>query len=259
MKLSIDIGNTSTKFGVFDGTELMKYYHMHTPKKKSDYTEVRMVLKEFLKIKDTEPRIGISSVVPLVDNSIRLLMLTAFKTKTLNVSSEVNLPININVRNKLSVGADRICNAVFGYEYFNRKENVLIIDTGSAVTYDLIKNTGDYEGGLIAPGINTLGLSLHMNTAKLPLIDFAVKSDSPKQFIGKNTESAIKSGVYYSFVDSMNGIIARFNEEMNGDLKVILTGGLTKIFYKDIVHDYDFIQNTVLHGINYIMMYNYGH
>lgn len=256
MQLAVDIGNTSIKFGVFGGLKLLKCYQMPAPDNISGFNQISGIIEKLNNSKYKISQIGISSVVPNNDKKIEILILTAFKIKPLNVSVKVDLPIIIKLKNKYGLGADRICNAVFGYEYFNRKENVLIIDTGTAVTYDLVKKNGDYEGGLIAPGINTMGLSLHLKTAKLPLINFTVKSGNPKHFIGKNTESAIKSGVYFSFVESMNGIITRYKKEVKGDLKVILTGGLTNIFKNDIKHDYEHIENTVLKGINYILMYN---
>jgi type III pantothenate kinase len=138
------------------------------------------------------------------------------------------------------VGSDRICNAAAGYKYFGRKHNVIIIDFGTATTYDIVLKSGEFIGGVIAPGIGTSAESIHTKTSKLPLIP-TEKLIFPKNPAGRNT---------------LEGMVKRLEKTNKVKFKIILTGGFAPIIQERTVLKTEIRKDLVMEGINYILHYN---
>jgi type III pantothenate kinase len=252
MILTIDIGNTNTHVGIFKGKNLIKYTNLYT----SPLNKTHAILKKFLG-NHLINGVGISSVVPKINKFYKKYFIELFDLKPLFVNYKSKLPITIKVKNLKNVGSDRICNCVFGYEYYNRKENVLIIDSGTAITYDVVLKNGDFIGGSIAPGIKTISKSLNQYTSSLPLIemnDLKITS-SP---IGRNTVEALSSGIIFSVIDSVDGMISRIKDFYNIDFRIILTGGDSEFIKPKLKNKIILKKYSVLEGINFILQISNG-
>ncbi len=262
MNLAIDIGNSFTHFAVYNGSKQV-YCH------KSRLNEPNGLKNILLKIANKYPpegtyfkqddlhkitSIGISSVSPSTYEYISNYAINIFKIKPLTINNKTKLPVVIKINNPVTIGTDRICNAVFGYEYFKRKHNVLIIDIGTANTFDIVTIKGEFVGGIIAPGIMISSKALNTNTGKLPLIEYS-KLSFKSPLIGKNTFEAISSGLVNYMIFATEGIVSAVKKHFNGKLKVIITGGSSNFLINNVNFKYTYIQNTVLDGINCILNY----
>ena len=168
------------------------------------------------------------------------------------MSAALNLGITIHYDNPMSLGADRLCNAIAGYAKYGGP--LIIIDFGTATTYDVVASNGDYLGGVIAPGIETSAVSLHRRTAKLP--DFLVELHLPKTVIGADTVSSMQAGILWSAVDAMIGIVKRIQDELKQrepkKAIVLATGGFSK-FVAEHSHVIQHVETSlVLDGIRLI-------
>ena len=251
MNLAIDIGNTYTHLAVFNNNKIIKNTDVLT-NSKAEYTKAIIFL--YNKYKQKIKNIGISTVVPKAEKFIILETVKHFKINPLTVNYKSKLPVKIKVKNPGTLGADRICNAVFGYEYFERKNNVIIADMGTANNYEVVLKNGDFIGGIIHPGIGTSAVALNLKTGKLPLPDIAdlkVKSS----VIGKNTYDAIQSGLLNSAIFTAKMFISSVEKEYNSRFKVIVTGGFGLKLKKYIKKEAVYRKNTVLDGINCILNY----
>lgn len=239
MILLVDIGNTSTKVATYDiKTNKVKNYSSFCTCKKNTILKI-IKYKKNKKIKFS----FISSVVPniykIIKKNLNKHKIKVFEFKDKKIIKN----IKINVNKKLQVGSDRIANAIGSINYY--KKNCIIIDFGTATTFDiaLIKNI--YEGGIIAPGVNLSLRSLSEFTAKLPLIKISYQ----KNVIGKNTKSAINSGVFIGYSCLINGIIEKIIKQTKKKYLVVLTGGYSKIFKKNINYKTVINKNITLHGL----------
>jgi len=239
MILLIDIGNTSTKVVTYDinANKVKNYASFLTCKK-----NIIIKINKYKKNKKIDYCL-VSSVVPAIykiikknlsKNKIRVF---EFKDK------KIKKNIIINVAKKLQVGSDRIVNAIGSLNYY--KKNCIIIDFGTATTFDIAIMKNIYKGGIIAPGINLSLRSLSEFTAKLPLI----KIFDQKNVIGKDTKSAINSGVYIGYCCLINGIIEKIIKQTKKNYLVVLTGGYSKIFKKNINYKTVVNKNITLHGL----------
>ena len=239
MILLVDIGNTSTKVATYDiKTNKVKNYSSFLTCKKNTILKI-IKYKKNKKIKFS----FISSVVPniykIIQKKLNKNKIKVFEFKDKKIIKNIKL----NVNKKIQVGSDRIANAIGSLNYY--KKNCIIIDFGTATTFDvaLIKNI--YEGGIIAPGINLSLRSLSEFTAKLPLIKISYQ----KNVIGKNTKSAINSGVFIGYSCLINGIIEKIIKQTKKKYLVVLTGGYSKIFKKNINYKTVINKNITLHGL----------
>lgn len=247
MNLAIDIGNSFTHFAVFKGRKNIYVQNCSSFSLTALTKAVKKINKEFEIIK-----IGISSVSPSTQRTIELLIRKAFRSAPLIVSNKSKLPIKIKIKNPHSLGPDRICNAVFGYNAVNGKSNVLVIDLGTANTYDLVLKNGDFVGGIIAPGIMTSSKALNSNTGKLPLLNYS-KLSANAPLIGRNTFEAIQSGLVNYMRYATEGLVKAVKNQFKGKLTVIVTGGSAKFLGNRLNFDHIYRTNTVLEGIDIIL------
>ena len=231
MLLAINANNTNVKFAVYDGERALGDWRIRTESARTADEYVvwlsQLMSLAGLKLADVTDAI-IATVVPQALFNLRMLCERHLKAKPL-VVGEPGVRLGIDVLMDMparEVGADRLANAVGGHVMFGRP--LIIVDFGTATTFDVIDAKGNYLGGAIAPGINLSLESLHAATAQLPRIAVA----APKHAIGKDTLTAMQSGVYWGYVGLIEGIVVRIRAEFEGELMVVATGGLAPLFVK---------------------------
>jgi len=212
--LAVDIGNTVVHMGVFDG-EIVRSTSTVSTRDLTDEDEVAALEREV-------GAIAISSVVPEL-TPLFSRVAARLGLSPLIVTHELNLGIDLEVEKPWEVGADRICNAVAAH--FEYGSPAVVVDFGTAITFDVIDSGGVYRGGLILPGAAISAQCLHLNTAKLPLVELR----KPKGVIGASTEEAIRSGVFYAIVGGIRSIFRTISSQI-GDAELILTGGGLPLF-----------------------------
>lgn len=229
MLLAIDSGNTNTVFAVFDedGTVLGQWRASSTPERTAD--EHGVWLMQLLALADIE-RTSINSaiiatVVPSTLFALKTLCRTYFDAEPLVVGEEgVDLGIEILLDQPQEVGADRLVNAISAHQRYGGP--LIIVDFGTATTFDVVDGKGNYAGGVIAPGINLSQEALHMAAAKLPRVAIC----KPERVIGKGTVEAMQSGIYWGYLSMIEGVVGRIADEFGAPMKVIATGGLAPLF-----------------------------
>ena len=253
MILAIDIGNTHTVFGVYQKSKLVADWRVTSMLQRTE-DEVGTQVKLFLEEADISLKevagVGIASVVPNLTDVFALMSYKYFKVEPLLISSALNLGIKIHYDDPNSVGADRLCNAIAGYRHFGGP--LIIIDFGTATTYDIVASNGDYLGGVIAPGVETSSVDLHRRAAKLPKVELHF----PTSIIGKDTVSSMQAGILYGAVDAMEGMIVRLQGEIKKregkQAKVIATGGFSGVLAQRSKTISACIPTLVLDGVRII-------
>ncbi len=243
----IDIGNTNIVFGVYNNQKLIKIFRVNTEK---DVTKKNKLLNNFLKFKKkffekSDSKLCIlSSVVPSLNSTIKnYFVKNKFK---FHIITAKNIPFNIKINYNLNqIGSDRLAN--FIYVYSKQIKNCIIIDFGTATTFDVIKNN-EYFGGLIFPGIN-LSMSSLIKSAELLKPSKISKS---KKVVNRNTSASIQSGFYFGYLHAINGIIKQIKKENNFKPKIFITGGLSSIFRDKILFRPIYKENLTLEGIREI-------
>jgi len=223
MLLVIDVGNTNTVLGVYDGKVLVDHWRIATERgKTADEWGIMfrdLFLFDNLNIRDFEGLI-ISSVVPPVLDMLQGMANKYFHVKPLIVGPDIKTGIKIAYKSPGEVGADRIVNAVAAYERY--KKSLIVVDFGTATTFDYVSSRGEYMGGVIAPGIGISAEALFQRTSKLPRVEIL----KPKKVIGENTVQCMQSGIFFGYVGLVDEIVRRMKKEVKSNPKVIATGGL---------------------------------
>ncbi|MCW1428527.1 type III pantothenate kinase [Novosphingobium sp. JCM 18896] len=230
MLLAIDAGNTNVVFALFEGRKLKARWRIATdPRRTGDeYAVWLMQLLEIRGIKREEiTQIIVCTVVPRALHNIQVLASNYFFVEPLIAGQgTADYGIDLDVDQPSSVGADRAVNAIAAHAKY--PGDLIVVDFGTATTFDVIDFHGAYKGGIIAPGINLSLDALVGNTAMLPRI--AIRVPDSKSVIGTNTEDAMLIGVFWGYVAMMEGLIARMREQIGRPAKVIATGGLAVLF-----------------------------
>ncbi|WP_211318572.1 type III pantothenate kinase [Falsibacillus pallidus] len=226
----LDVGNTNIVLGVYDQEELKYHWRVETNRHKTE-DEYGMVIKTLLEHVGLSFQafdgIIISSVVPPIMFSLERMCHKYFQIKPLIVGPGIKTGLNIKYDNPREVGADRIVNAVAGIHEYGSP--LIIVDFGTATTYCYINEDKQYMGGAIAPGISISTEALYSKAAKLPRIEIA----RPDDIIGKNTVSAMQSGILYGYVGQVEGIVNRMKAQSSKEPTVIATGGLATLIDKE--------------------------
>ncbi|MCR9088583.1 MAG: type III pantothenate kinase [Rhodobacteraceae bacterium] len=253
MLLTIDCGNTNTVFGIWDGDEFLATWRTSTSQSRTadEYHVWLASLMAFRKLEADITDVIISSTVPRVVFNLRVLASRYFECRPLVVGKpECLLPIEARVDPGTQVGPDRLVNTVAGFDLHGG--DLIVVDFGTATTFDVVDIDGAYIGGVIAPGVNLSLEALHQAAAALPHIDITM----PARVIGKNTVDCMQAGVFWGYVGLINGIIARIREEHGRPMKVIATGGLAPLFQQgDAAFDV-YEDSLTLHGLTVIHRYN---
>ncbi len=230
MLLTIDIGNTDTTLGVFEGEELRATWHMATSihRMADEYAALllNLLLQQGLDIADIKA-VALCSVVPPLTTTFADLSERYFNTPPLVVGAGVKTGVRIRMDNPREVGADRIADAAAAHHLYGGP--VIIIDLGTATTFGIVSKEGDYIGGIIATGIATAAEALFTRTAQLPRVELV----HPKHVIGTNTVAAVQSGIIYGYASLVEGMLARIQKELGKKAKVVATGGYAKLIAKE--------------------------
>lgn len=252
MLLVIDIGNTNTVLGVYDGNELKAHFRIET-KKECTADELWIFFKEFLKdvLPEKISHVAIANVVPSLSLAFQEMSRHYLGKIPFAVDQNVKLPIRIKVDFPKEVGADRIVNAAAAYS--QHKTDLVVIDFGTATTFDYVTKDGDYCGGLICPGIRISLEALFQRTSKLPRVEI-VKTQN---VIGKNTIDCMQSGIFYGYLGLVDSIIARMEEETGKKLKVIATGGLAHLLAEESKHIEEVDDLLTLKGLKILFELNH--
>jgi type III pantothenate kinase len=226
MLLVIDVGNTNTVLGVYDGEILVDHWRIATEKgKTADEWGIMfrdLFLFDQLNMGDFEGLI-ISSVVPPVLDMLQGMAEKYFHVKPLIVGPGIETGMPIFYDHPGEVGADRIVNAVAAYARY--RKSLIVVDFGTATTFDYVSPRGEYMGGAIAPGLGISAEALFQRTSKLPRVEIL----KPKQVIGKNTVQSMQSGIFFGYVGLVDEIVKRMKKEVRSNPKVIATGGLANL------------------------------
>jgi type III pantothenate kinase len=224
MLLAIDIGNTHTVIGIYEGRTLASHWRISSSATRTeDETWVHLdLLCRSAGIAPGSIRGAvIASVVPSETDVMVQMVQKYLRHTPVIVSSDLPLGIKIHYDHPRAVGADRLCNAIAAFDAFGGP--AIVVDFGTATTFDVISRRGDYLGGVIAPGIATASTELHRRAARLPKIDLRF----PDNVIGKETVASMQAGILFGAVDSMEGMIRRIRKELGSRPICIATGGFS--------------------------------
>lgn len=227
MSLVLDIGNTETVAGLFRGDDLLAHWRLASdPRRTPD--ELGLLLRRCLAEDGFDPRevgaITFGSVVPSLSSVLREACERYLQAHAVGIDAHTPLPIRLEVDEPLTVGADRIVNTLAASRVY--RTDSIVVDLGTATTYDCVTADGVFIGGVIAPGVRSAAERLTERTAKLPRVELA----HPAVVIGKRTETCLQSGIFYGAVDAVDGMVRRIREEWSRpDALVVATGGLATL------------------------------
>lgn len=249
MFVVVDVGNSNIVLGIYKGRELLHYFRLST-NRQSTADEYGVKINNLLQMSkiavgDIEGVI-ISSVVPPLMHVLEELCEKYMHKKPLIVGPGIKTGLNLRYENPREVGADRIVNAVAAVEQYGGP--LIVVDFGTATTFDCIDAAGNYLGGAIVPGIGISTEALYQRASKLPRIEL----EKPKKVIGRNTVHAMQSGIIFGYAGQVDGIVSRIRQEMNADPKVIATGGLAELIASEAESIQEVNQLLTLEGLRII-------
>lgn len=229
--LTIDAGNTNTVLGVHDGAELVAYWRL-TTRREQTTDEYGILVRNLFAASGIDPAgitgIALASVVPPLTSVLVDLARRYLGHEPLLVEPGVRTGMPILYEPASDVGADRIANAVAAFTAFGGP--VIIVDFGTATTFDVVTKKGEYAGGVICPGVGISADALFQRAARLPRVDIR----NPGRVIGRSTVGSIQSGLYFGYAAMVEGIITRIRAELDQPTRVVATGGLAEVLAKDM-------------------------
>ncbi|MBI3683869.1 MAG: type III pantothenate kinase [Acidobacteria bacterium] len=222
MLLALDVGNTNVTLGIFEGKKLTRNWRLRTVHEQTA-DEWGILLRNLFALGglrlDGIGGIIVASVVPVLDSTLAEMARRYFNIEAMFITPETNTGLKILYENPSEVGADRVVNGVAAFHKYGGP--CVVVDLGTAITFDAVSRQGEYLGGVICPGIGISISGLFAKTARLPMVDFR----DPGKLIGTNTVGSIQSGLYYGTVSMIDGILDRMIAEMGVDTKTVATGG----------------------------------
>ncbi|WP_106769526.1 type III pantothenate kinase [Paenibacillus faecalis] len=227
MILVVDVGNTNIVLGIYQGKELLHHFRISTSRQSTvdEYGVLIHNLFQMSKISASEIEgVIVSSVVPPLVGVVEEMCFKYIKKAPLIVGPGIKTGLNLRYENPREVGADRIVNAVAAVEQYGGP--LIVVDFGTATTFDCIDSQGNYLGGAIVPGIGIATEALVQRASKLPRVEL----EKPKKVIGRNTVHAMQAGIIFGYAGQVDGLVKRIKAEMGSDkVKVIATGGLAEL------------------------------
>lgn len=253
MLLAIDCGNTNTVFSIWDGTEFIAHWRTATEWQRTA-DQYYVWLSTLMKIQEIDVKIDeviVSSTVPRVVFNLRVLSDRYFNCRPLVVGKpECALPADPRVDEGTQVGPDRLVNAAGAFD--RHGGDLIVVDFGTATTFDVVADDGAYVGGVIAPGVNLSLEALHAAAAALPHVDIT----KPQKVVGTNTVECMQSGVFWGYIGLVREICDRIKAERGVPMKVISTGGLAPLFQQSATLFDAFDEDLTIHGLTVIHKYN---
>ena len=220
--LVIDVGNTNTVAGLFNGTKLAAQWRLTTSREQTA-DEYGILVRNLFALDGIEPGeisgVMIASVVPPLNSVLDEMTRKYFRVAPLFLGPGTRTGIAIHYENPQEVGADRIANSVAAFDKYGGP--CVVVDFGTAITFDVISAKGEYLGGVIAPGIGIAAEALFSRAARLPRVEIR----EPARVVGTNTVASMQSGLYYGYVGLVDGVLDRITPELGKNVKVIATGG----------------------------------
>lgn len=249
MLLALDAGNTNVTIGIFRDRELLDHRRLRTVREQTS-DEWGILLMSLLRYASVDASqiegIIVSSVVPPLNSALAEMSQRYFGIEAMFVNAQTDTGLKILYDNPYEVGADRIVNSVAALERYGGP--CVIVDLGTAITFDAVSANSEYMGGIIAAGIGISAEALFSRTARLPLVDFR----RPKHVIGRNTVASMQSGLYYGAIGAIDGIIARLVEELGPETRTIATGGQAALIASGSRYIRNVDENLTLYGLRMI-------
>ncbi len=253
MLLAIDAGNTNVKLGVFQGPQMPASWRMMTDASRTadEYgIELRdLFQKSGMSVKEVEA-VMVASVVPQLNDTLKLMSESHLQTTPVFVDHTTNTGLKILYDQPSELGVDRIVGAVAAVEKYGAP--CIVVDFGTATTFNAISSKREYLGGIIAPGLMTCADALFSRAAKLPRVSI----ERPKNVIGKSTVEAMQSGIFYGYANLVNGLLEDMLHAMQETPKVIVTGGLASVLTDALRYTYEVDQNLTLDGLRIVYELN---
>jgi type III pantothenate kinase len=226
MLLAIDVGNTNIVYGLFDGETLVHKFRVESVRGRTA-DEYAVTLRALLAMRGVDATsidaAILACVVPSLTDSMLRLVQSAFAREPIIVGPGIRTGMAILIENPREVGADRIADAVAGYD--RAKGGVVVVDFGTSTNFDVVTPKGEYLGGVLAPGLQISADALFLRAAKLPRVEIT----KPPKVVGRNTVHAMQSGIVYGYVGLVDGLVERILGELGYPCAVIATGGLASL------------------------------
>src|SRR5580692_5843087 len=226
MLLVVDVGNTNISFGVFNGAALLHHVRCESARSRTA-DEYAVLVRQMLALRGVDlegiDAAVLASVVPTLTDTMVGLVRRAFGREALVVGPGIKTGMSILYENPREVGADRIVNAVAAYEW--AKSGVIVVDFGTATTFDCVTPKGEYLGGVIAPGVQISAEALFSRAARLPRVELAL----PPKVVGRNPVHSMQSGIVYGYAGLVDGLVNRLKKELGYPVRVVATGGLARL------------------------------
>ncbi|HVZ35155.1 MAG TPA: type III pantothenate kinase, partial [Polyangiaceae bacterium] len=257
MLLVVDVGNTNTVLGLYDGKELAHNFRIESSKGRT-IDEYHVLIISLITLAGVAcERVTasiVASVVPALSDPISTALKRAFGHKALVVGPGIKTGMPILYENPREVGADRIVNAIAAFEKVSAGHGCIVVDFGTATTFDCVSNRGEYLGGVIAPGMQISAEALFSRAAKLPRAEIA----KPPRAIGRNTVHSMQSGIVFGYVGLVDGLVVRLKGELGYPCRVTATGGLATLIAPESSTIEDIDPNLTLEGLRILYERNVG-
>ena len=249
MLLALDAGNTNITIGVFRDGELAHRWRLRTVHDQTD-DEWGVLLRELFSLASLDfsliDGVIISSVVPPLDPTLTEMSRDYFHQEPLFVTPRTDTGLRILYDNPSEVGADRVVNGVAAHHFYGGP--CVVVDLGTAITFDVVSAGAEYLGGIICAGIGIAVSGLFTKTARLPMVDFR----EPEKLVGTNTVASIQSGLYYGSIGMIDGILERLIQQLGPDTRTVATGGQAELIVRGSRYVKRVNENLTLEGLHLI-------